>query len=125
MKKGIIFFLLSLFLLFTIKGKTSYSVEYHTGFNKTLGHYHTSKKVSNLNSVKSSGQQEENMDYLSPDVNEDLQISDVYNPLVYASILGFCSLLILFYQKQKLLPYLFYRKISSVKTFILIRSLRI
>lgn len=125
MKKTIIFFLLSLFLFFTIKGKNNFAAEIQNGIHKKIEHSQTEKKSSHSATLNSNPQPEENTAYYTPELDDYFQISDISEAIVYAGILSFFGLLILYFQKQKLLPYHFYEDVFSVKRFILIRSIRI
>jgi hypothetical protein len=126
MKKGLIFLLAGLFLVFSIKTKSNFLLNLEAGFMKHVGHLHAPKKNALPTLQKSATEQESNGESLSTETSDE-DISNVgdFHYIFYASVIG---LVFLFSKLQNLKKEEILDSKSefhSIKKFILVRSIRI
>lgn len=126
MKKGFIFLLAGLFLLFSVKSKSNFMLTLGAGFAKHVGHLHAPKKGTLPTLEKSATQQDTDGESFSIETaDEDFSNIGDFHFVFYASIIG---LIFLFSQLYKLKENVLSSSESHfylLKKFILIRDLRI
>ncbi len=126
MKRGIIYILAGLFLLFSVKSKSNFMQTLETGFVKHVDHVHTPKKGSLPNLEKSATPQETDGENFSIETaDEDFSSLGDLHFLFYAGIVGFVFLFSHLYQLKDNAPFNSESHFYLLKRFILIRDLRI
>jgi hypothetical protein len=126
MKKGILYLLAGLFLLFSIKSKSNLMLTLETGFAKHVGHLHLPKKSTIPNIEKSATAQETNIESLLQESSEE-NISNFadFHFIFYASIIGLAFIFSKLWENYHKIHFdneiIYYLN----KRFILLRSLRI
>lgn len=130
MRNFLVFLLTGLFLLFIVESKLH--VRTFQNCKLAHSHHHLPKKANHLNQTyekfsiqKSSDETGNNSPF---ELNEnDFQLSaDFQTVIVLASVFSFvCLLGLLRYERRNLTAYNFVVNFSTIKKFILIRSIRI
>ncbi|MDH6252648.1 hypothetical protein M2347_002375 [Chryseobacterium sp. H1D6B] len=129
MRSYIVYFFTSLFLLFVVESKLNVKT-LRNDYNGHISH-HLPKKANRLNQTfeKLSVQQmADDIGNSTLELNEDdFQLSDtVQTIVVFASVLGLMYIFgLLYYKRLKPAVHSLLSHFSSVKKFILIRSIRI
>lgn len=125
MRKGILYLLMSIFLLFVAENKQTLDFQQDYGNQNVFSHLHSFAKKHHLNqSLEKASFQQINDSMDSPEEN-DLSFPSTYNILAIFAAFGFGYLLHLYFRRNK---QIFYRPeiiIYSVKRFILLRTIRI
>lgn len=129
MRNYIVYFLTALFLLFVVESKLNVKTLYND-FSGHISHNYPEKIEQATHSAQkfSAQQSVDHTDSVSFDVaEEDFQLSDTFHAIIaFASVFGLIfSFGLLFKKRLKPLINHFLQHIHSVKTFILIRSIRI
>jgi len=130
MRNFLVFLLTGLFLLFVVESKLH--VRTFQNCKLAHSHQHFPKKVNHLNqtyekfSIQQSSDDSGNNSPLDLSEN-DFQFSvDFQTVIVLASVFSFvCLLGLLRYERRNLTAYNFVVNLSTIKKFILIRSIRI
>lgn len=127
MKKGLIYLLASMFLLFNVKGKSNLMHTLQAGFSKHANQLHFPKKNNFPSLEKSANQQETNGENLFQETNSDEDFSSLgdLHFLFYAGIVGYVFLFSHLYQLKDNAPFSSESHFYLLKRFILIRDLRI
>lgn len=129
MRNYIVYFLTSLFLLFVVESKLNVKT-LRSDFSGHISHNYPNKvEQSNLSAAKFSVQQiTDTADNFTLELTEDdFQLSDTVQAIIFfASVFGLIySFGLLFKKRFKPSISEFLQHVHSVKTFILIRSIRI
>jgi hypothetical protein len=128
MKNAIVYILMFIFLLFTAENKQTLDFQQDYGNQNISLHFFSFAKKHRLNhSLEKNSLQQVNDSLDSPEENSlnDFNPSDAFNTISLISVFGFGYLLHTFFRRKK---QNFHEQgiiFSSVKRFILLRSIRI
>jgi len=125
MKKGIIYLLMSIFLLFLAENKQTLDFQPDFGNQNISFHIFSFAKKHRLNhSVEKTSLQQINDSLDSPE-ESDLSFPNAYNFIAIVTTFGFAYFLHLYFRRQKQIFHEQETIIYSIKRFILLRSIRI
>lgn len=125
MKKGIIYLLMSIFLLFTVENKQTLDFQQDFGsHNISFQLFSFAKKHHRNHSLEKTSLQQINDSLDSPE-EFDLGLSNAVNALAVLAVFGFGYLLHLYFRRTKKKFHAPETIIYPVKRFILLRSIRI
>ena len=125
MKKGIIYLLMSIFLLFIAENKQSFDFQPESQ-NVSSQIFSFAKKHHIDKSLEKASFQQANDSLDSPEeVNVDLSFSNSLNAITVLAVFGFSYLLHLYFIRTKQKFHEPATIICSVRRFILLRSIRI
>ena len=127
MKNGILYLLTGIFLLFVVENRNYTDFQQNPGADIFSAHNFAKKHHQNQTLEKSNTGHSQDSGNLTAETDDDLLPSANAVAFVCAAVVfGFTYVLALLYRKRaKLIPYSFIYGLSSVKKFILIRSIRI
>ena len=130
MRNFLVFLLTGLFLLFVVESRLH--VRTFQNCKLAHSHHHLPKKANHLNqtyekfSIQQSSDDTENNSPFELSENDFQFSADFQTVIVLASVFSFACLLgLLRYERRNLTAYNFVVNFSTIKKFILIRSIRI
>ena len=127
MKKGIIYLLMCIFLLFTAANKQSLDFQPDFGSQNIASQLFSFAKKHHINkSLEKASFQQANDSLDSPEEsNLDLNLSNSLNAIAVLAVFGLGYLLHVYFKRKKQIFHEPETIIYSVKRFILLRSIRI
>ena len=127
MKNGILYLLMSIFLLFVVENRNYTDLQQNTGSDFYSVHHFSKKHHQNQMLEKSNTSHSQDSGNVTVETDDELLPSASAVAFACAAVIfSFTFVLALLYRKRaRLIPYSFVDGYPSVKKFILIRSIRI